>query len=143
MERIVPLVRDSSSQDQPPRGPLIAVVGVCAAGKTTLAQAMRARGYNVRQVLQEHSYVPYMWQHITAPDLLIYLDAQLETLRQRRHDPEFPAWLFEQELARLSHAREHCDLYIATDEMTPPAILAHVEARLTALGIQPGSSVTR
>src|SRR5512144_1418394 len=101
--------------------PLIAVVGVCASGKSTLVAGLRAQGYNVRQVLQEHSYVPYMWQRITAPDLLIYLDAQLETIRARRRDPEFPVWLFEQELARLAHAREHCDLYISTDEMTPPA----------------------
>jgi hypothetical protein len=138
----MPLVRASLSQDQRRSSPLIAVVGVCAAGKTTLTQAMRARGYNVRQVLQEHSYVPYMWQRITAPDLLIYLDAQLETIRKRRQDPEFPAWLFEQELQRLAHAREHCDLYVSTDETTPLAILAHVEARLHALGILPGAGVT-
>jgi hypothetical protein len=138
----MPLVRASQSRPLG-RSPLIAVVGVCAAGKTTLAQAMRARGYNVRQVLQEHSYVPYMWQRITAPDVLIYLDAQLETIRKRRQDPEFPAGLFEQELARLAHAREHCDLYVPTDDMTPSAIAAHVEARLNALGIEPGDAVSR
>ena len=47
--------------------PLIAIVGVCASGKSTLAKALRERGYNARQVLQEHSYVPYMWQRITRP----------------------------------------------------------------------------
>ena len=59
--------------------PLIAVVGVCAAGKSTLVQALRAEGFNARQVLQEHSYVPNMWQRITNPDLLIYLDCTIET----------------------------------------------------------------
>jgi hypothetical protein len=137
MALMTPLVRDSNEHRQTPAGPLIAVVGVCAAGKTTLAQAMRARGYNVRQVLQEHSYVPYMWQRITAPDLLIYLDAGLETVRRRRNDPEFPAWLYEQELARLAHAREHCDIHIVTDDLTPAAILHQVEARLAARGIAP------
>lgn len=105
---------------------LIAVVGVCAAGKTTLVRALRARGFNARQVLQEHSYVPYMWQKITAPDLLIYLDASLETVRRRRADPEFPSWIWDAEQARLAHARAHCHLYIATDDLTPEQVVEHV-----------------
>jgi thymidylate kinase len=111
-------------------GPLIAVVGVCASGKTTLAQALRARGWNARQVLQEHSYVPDMWQRITGPDLLIYLDASLETIRFRRHDPEFPDWILEQETHRLRHARRYCDLYLLTDALSPEEVL---EAVLDAL----------
>ena len=107
-----------------PVGPLIAIVGVCAAGKTTLAVALRSRGYNARGILQEHSYVPAMWQRITRPDLLIYLDASLETVRRRR-DPAFPRDLFEQELLRLRHARAHCDLYIPTDDLTPDEVLGH------------------
>jgi hypothetical protein len=103
--------------------PLIAVVGVCAAGKSTLAAGLRAAGWNARQVLQEHSYVPYMWRHITNPDILIYLDCALETTRLRRHDPNFPDWIHANERHRLRHAREHCDLYIVTDELTPEQIL--------------------
>jgi dephospho-CoA kinase len=97
---------------------LIAVVGVCAAGKSTLAAALRARGYNARQVLQEHSYVPRMWQVITRPDALFYLDASLETVRTRRRDPAFPEALLAEERRRLIHARTHCDLYVMTDGLT-------------------------
>ena len=53
---------------------IIGVVGPCAAGKTTLVAALREMGYNVRHIAQEHSYVPYMWQRLAKPDLLIYLD---------------------------------------------------------------------
>jgi len=105
-------------------GLLIAVVGVCASGKTTLADALRARGYNARQVGQEHSYVPDMWRRITRPDLLIYLDAGLETIRRRRQDPEWPASLLAVQRARLRHARHHCDLYVKTDDLTPEEVLA-------------------
>jgi deoxyadenosine/deoxycytidine kinase len=104
--------------------PLIAVVGVCAAGKSTLVSGLRAHGFNARQVLQEHSYVPYMWQRITDPDLLIYLDCSIETTRARRNDRNFEAWILEEERRRLRHAREHCHLYIPTDDLSPDEILA-------------------
>ncbi len=110
--------------------PCVAVVGVCAAGKTTLVMGLRARGWNARQVAQEHSYVPHMWQRITRPDVLVYLDAQLETIRRRRHDPDFPAAILEEERHRLRHARQHCDIYLATDDLSPAEVLAHVVARL-------------
>ena len=113
--------------------PLIAVVGVCAAGKTTLARALRTQGYNARPVLQEHSYVPTMWQRITKPDILIYLTADLETVRQRRHDPGFPAWLLEQELDRLRHARTHCHIHIDTSVLTLSEVVAQALAGLEQL----------
>ena len=112
-------------RDVPTVGPLIAIVGVCAAGKTTLAAALRSQGYNARGILQEHSYVPTMWQRITKPDLLIYLDASLETVRRRRNDPGFPLDLYEAECVRLQHARVHCHLYIHTDELTPAEVLSY------------------
>lgn len=112
--------------------PLIAVVGVCASGKSTLVQGLQARGWNARHVVQEHSYVRDMWQRITQPDLLIYLDASLEVVRQRRRDPEMPDWLIEAERHRLRHAREHCDLYVKTDTLTPDQVLAQA---LDFLGI--------
>jgi deoxyadenosine/deoxycytidine kinase len=104
-------------------GPLIAVVGVCASGKSTLVRGLQARGWNARHVVQEHSYVPDMWQRITQPDLLICLDASLEIIRQRRRDPEMPAWLIDEERHRLRHAREFCALYVQTDMLTPDQVL--------------------
>jgi molybdopterin-guanine dinucleotide biosynthesis protein len=102
--------------------PLIAVVGVCASGKTTLVNALRLHGYRARQVSQEHSYVPDMWLRVTGPDLLIYLDASLEIIRFRRRDEQWPQWLREQQIARLRHARSHCDLYVLTDLLLPEKV---------------------
>ena len=56
----------------------VAVVGVCASGKTTLVSALRQFGIDAVDVAQEHSLVPHMWQVITRPDVLIYLDAGLQ-----------------------------------------------------------------
>lgn len=114
-------------------GPLVAVVGVCASGKSTLAQNLRACGWRARQVLQEHSFVPDMWRRVTNPDILIYLDAQLTTARRRRHDPEFPAWILDEERYRLRHARQYCDIYLQTDELTPAEVLAQVLPQLAVL----------
>jgi hypothetical protein len=116
-----------------PRARVVAVVGVCASGKTVLASGLRAAGYLARQVSQEHSYVPAMWQRITRPDVLIYLDAQLETIRERRHDPEWPGWIRDLQIERLRHARAHCELYIETDHLTPQEVLDMVLIYLARL----------
>ena len=85
-------------------------------------RALRERGYNAREVAQEHSYVPAMWQRITQPDLLIYLDVSWEVARQRRPTDARPNRWDEQTL-RLHHARQHADLYIHTDALTAQAVL--------------------
>ncbi len=113
--------------------PLVAVVGVCASGKSSLALGLRACGWNARQVLQEHSYVPDMWRRITNPDILICLDVRLETTRQRRRDPDFPEWILDAEHHRLRHARQFCDIYLQTDELTPGEVLERVLLQLAAL----------
>lgn len=117
--------------------PLVAIVGVCAAGKSTLARNLQALGWNARQVAQEHSYAPDMWRRITGPDILIYLDAQLATIRQRRHDPDFPAWILDAERHRLRHARQHCDIYMPTDDVTPEEVLMQALAALARLATGP------
>ena len=71
-------------RDRAKKPPLIAIVGPCASGKTLLVQALKERGYNAREVRQEHSYVPTMWQRITQPDVLIYLDVSEEIALKRR-----------------------------------------------------------
>jgi nicotinamide riboside kinase len=106
-------------------GLTVAVVGPCAAGKSTLVDALREAGFNARHVAQEHSYVPDMWQRIVHPDALIYLDVSYETARQRRFISGGPEWLVVQR-RRLAHARQHCDLYIPTDRLTAEAVLAQV-----------------
>ncbi|MBM4457380.1 MAG: hypothetical protein FJ011_06380 [Chloroflexi bacterium] len=114
--------------------PLISVVGPCGAGKTTLVSGLRARGVNSRQTSQEHSYVRDMWRRLAQPDLLVYLDARLDTIRSRLNDPAWPAWLREQQVERLRHARLHCNLYIETDGLTPEEVLERVLAALDDCG---------
>ena len=110
---------------EPERRSLIAIVGPCAAGKSLLVRTLRARGYNAREVVQEHSYVPTMWQRVTQPDLLIFLDVSWEVARQRRPMSAPKGWW--DELAhRLRHARQHADLYVQTDGLTPGQVLEKV-----------------
>lgn len=114
--------------------PLIAVVGPCASGKSSLVAALRERGYNAREVVQEHSCVPTMWQRITGPDLLIYLDVSWEVARQRQSMELKAAW-WDKLARRLAHARRHADFYLQTDELTPQAVLARVLAFLEGSGL--------
>ena len=114
----------------------IAIVGPCGAGKTTLADRLQALGLNARQIAQEHSFVPAMWQLITKPDVLIYLHASFETCQQRKQ----LAWRpqdYAKQLRRLKHAREHCQISVETDGLSPDEILARV---LNELGIGQDSS---
>lgn len=92
----------------------IALVGPCGSGKSALAERLRQAGYEASPVAQEHSYVPDMWRRMCNPDILIYLDASLETIQARLRRPWEERWL-ELQRARLRHAREHCDLYLCTD----------------------------
>jgi hypothetical protein len=63
-----------------------------------------------------------MWQRITQPDLLVYLDVSWEIARQRRPTDTGADWW--NELAwRLRHARKHADLYLNTDELTSQEVL--------------------
>ncbi len=127
-----------TSDTLPDPRPLIGIVGACGAGKSTLAGALRARGYNARQVSQEHSGVPDLWRRFTHADLLIYLDISLDTLRMRQQDPEWPAWLFERQRERLAVARANCDLYLQTDDLSPEEVLARALGCLDHLSRKTG-----
>ena len=62
--------------DEPPsKSLLVGIVGPCGSGKSTLVEGLEKHGYECRHIAQEHSYVPDMWQLITQPDILIYLNA--------------------------------------------------------------------
>jgi deoxyadenosine/deoxycytidine kinase len=96
----------------------IAVVGACAAGKSTLVSSLQEEGYEAHHVAQEHSYVPNMWQRIGRPDVLIYLDVNYESIKARRPHLDFrPEHLAEQN-HRLAHARQYCQLYLDTNELS-------------------------
>lgn len=104
---------------------VIGIVGPCAAGKTTLVARLRERGIEVRHIAQEHSYVPDMWQRISKPDVLIFLDVTYRTSLDRRKLNWSESEYLEQQ-HRLGHARKFADLYILTDELSPIEIEAKV-----------------
>jgi guanylate kinase len=102
--------------------PLIALVGPCGAGKSTISKMLNERGIFARAIAQEHSYVPSMWQKLTNPIYLIFLDASYpETIRRRRLNWNMDE--YQEQHRRLSHARQHADLYIFTDPHTPEEVL--------------------
>ncbi len=118
-------------------GDLVKVVGVCASGKSTLVRGLRAMGYNARAVAQEHSYSPDMWLRRSKPDFLVFLDASLETIRERLNKKSFRPWMLEKQRARLAHARSHADLYFPTDKFTIEEVLERVVSALESAGIRP------
>ena len=101
---------------------LIGVVGVCASGKSTLIKGLNARGYNCRHIAQEHSYVQDMWQRITRPDILIYLAVSYEKASIRKK-LNWTMAEYEIQLSRLQHAREHAEIIIDTDSLTPDELI--------------------
>jgi deoxyadenosine/deoxycytidine kinase len=103
--------------------PLVGIVGPCGAGKSTLINGLKSYGITTRHIAQEHSYVGNMWQRITNPRFLIFLDASYaETIRRRQLN-----WTLEEyqeQHRRLAHARAHADLYIFTDLLSPHEIVS-------------------
>lgn len=92
----------------------IVVVGPCAAGKTTLVDALVARGYTAYAVAQEHSIIRDLWAR-RDPDVLIALDLDLSVVRQRR-SPTWSADIYAKQHERLQPAFDVADLFIDTGE---------------------------
>lgn len=123
----------SKDEDSLPR---IAVVGPCVSGKTELVTALRERGYEARHVAQEHSYVPYMWERRSRPDVLIFLDVNYEAAKARRPAIAWGPERLEEQATRLAHARDHCDLYVDTSPLSVEEVRERV---LAFLGESEGS----
>lgn len=96
---------------------LIGIVGPCSAGKSTLISALSRHGYTAKHIAQEHSFVPDMWQRITNPDTLIYLDVSYQESMHRR-PLEMTLNEFKEQKRRLIHALNHADLYLDTEHLT-------------------------
>ncbi len=115
------------------KGPRVVVVGPCASGKTTLVENLKSVGVDARVSGQEHSAIRNLWQRLE-PDVLIALDLDLETLRERRY-PTWSASLYDVQHRRLEEAFEAADVTIDTSE-TPEedvlevalAVIAHYRA---------------
>ena len=105
--------------------PLIGVVGTCGSGKSTLVAGLEDHGFRCRHIAQEHSYVKHMWQVITKPDILIFLESSFENSTSRRN----LNWLqadHDEQRNRLSHAREHAHLIVDTNILSAEQVLARV-----------------
>jgi thymidylate kinase len=108
--------------EPPSTNSLVGVVGPCGSGKSTLIAGLEGHGYTCRHIAQEHSYVQSMWQKITKPDILIFLDASFGVSTERRK----LSWQrddHEEQYRRLAHARQHAHIVIDTDHLTPAQVL--------------------
>lgn len=102
----------------------VVVAGVCVSGKTTLVKSLRDLGIDAYNVAQEHSVIKKLWNR-KEPDILVVLDVQMKTIRQRRMVPWGEDRLAVQR-KRLCDAYEHADLYIQTDELSKDEIVQNV-----------------
>lgn len=108
-----------------PRSALIAIVGPCGAGKTTLANGLKAHGFNARAIAQEHSYVQNMWQQLTRPDILIFLQAShLVGMQRRKFNWTIAEW--QEQQRRLSHSLLNADFFLDTNALSIKEVLATV-----------------
>jgi cytidylate kinase len=117
---------------EPPSKPLIGVVGPCGSGKSTLITGLEMYGYPCRHIAQEHSHVQAMWQIISRPDLLIFLDASFPVSTARRR-LDWQEKDYQEQLRRLTHAREHAHLIVNTDDLSPEQVLGKVLTYLNGM----------
>lgn len=75
-----------------------------------------------------------MWLQLTNPDVLIFLDASYE-ITCRRRNLNWTEYEYAEQHRRLAHARQHADLYILTDQLTPEEVQQEVRRFLHQKGI--------
>ncbi|MHB1295671.1 MAG: hypothetical protein ACYC4R_11830 [Anaerolineae bacterium] len=121
----------------PPILSRVTVVGVCAAGKSTLVAGLAPLGYDAHSCAQEHSYVPNMWQLLARPQALIYLHVSWPVAHKRR--PYMTDAFLERQQERLRHARAHAHVVIDTDQLSPQEVLQRAVDALARLGIGPAT----
>lgn len=128
-------VPDSRSCPERMEHPLIIVVGVCASGKTTLAEGLRRLGFNAHSVAQEHSASRHFWQR-RQPDIVIGLQCSYETTVARRGSPMHRR-VWERQWELLADAYEHAQIIIRTDGMSPEELIEQAHQSLVKLQAGP------
>ncbi len=111
---------------------IIAVVGVCASGKSTLIAALTSRGYSCKHIAQEHSYVANMWKRLVNPDILIYLSARYETTLKRKK-LNWTLAEYQEQVRRLDDAFQNAHIHINTDALTPAELVEETEKQIRSL----------
>jgi len=114
----------------------VKIVGVCAAGKTTLVNCLRRHGFRARQIAQEHANVPDLWSRFRPAEVTVYLDAS-DAVVLRRRPSALLAPILPRERERLRHARAGADFYLFTDDLSPEQVCRHVRAFLSSRSIFP------
>ena len=66
-----------------------------------------------------------MWQRITNPDVLIFLQVSFP-VSQKRRPMNWNEADYDEQQRRLAHALEHADLYLDTDNLSAQAVLERV-----------------
>jgi adenylate kinase len=112
--------------------PRIVVVGSCATGKSTLVAALRELGFDASASGQEHSEIPTLWNH-TSPDVVVLLEADLETVRARR-GPWWPESIYATQQRRLVNARLAAHVVVDTARTsvaeTVQIVADHLDAKI-------------
>lgn len=114
----------------------IAVVGGCGSGKSTIVARLQRLGHDAYVVGQEHSQIPTLWRR-KDPEIVVYLDVTLETVRSRRGD-HWPEWLYHQQQSRLENAREAADIDVSTTVRSIDETVSMIAKRLAERGFSPG-----
>jgi hypothetical protein len=121
-------------------GTRIGIVGPCTSGKSTLIANLRGTpGVELRHIAQEHSYVQTMWQIISHPKWLVFLDVSYAESLARKNLNWTNADYLEQQ-RRLHHARENADFYLLTDGLSPQQVAAKVRDFLIHIDALPAET---
>ena len=77
-----------------------------------------------------------MWQRLTHPDYLVYLEVSFPNTLSRRN-LNWTLAEYQEQLFRLRHALAHANLIVPTDELTPGQVVDFVIAALSENGYVP------
>lgn len=88
-------------------------------------EGLEKHNYKAHHIAQEHSYTPTMWQKIVNPDILVFLDVSYQATLERS-DMNWSEKEYVEQQKRLSHAREHADIYILTDDFSEEEVIEKI-----------------